>query len=514
MQRCCRSVCATEKAGWTPRPATSRRRPRRRSPARRWLERARARRGWLLGLAGLSSAAALGLAVLVVKVQQARDTADRHAAAARAVNDFLVRDLIAAANPQIAGVPDVTVRQVLDAAAAQIDTRFAGQPDAAAALHLALAGSRQGIGDAEAALAGYEHAARLAADPALRLSAATGAAQVLLDLGRDAQAQATLQAAAEQLEAARRLQPGVALLYELETAALARYGPQPARSVQAVQALVPRIEGHFGTRSHEAVRALSLLADAQILAGAVDASLASFRDALARTEAMVGRGHARTLLQEFGLAQALRVADRVAEAHALFSQAHARAEAAFGAGHLLTVMLADGLATSLPPEARQQQGRAMLERLLPLARQRFGADHPVVLTATNNLAQIVGDGGDRRRERELYTQLIASQRRVLGEQHLHTLISYHNLGRSHVRSQEFERALPWTGLAHEGALKMLGEAHPFVCTFGGMRAVALAGAGRRDEARTLASHCAERLKEQLGSEHASTRGVVDLLARL
>jgi Tetratricopeptide repeat len=138
---------------------------------------------------------------------------------------------------------------------------------------------------------------------------------------------------------------------------------------------------------------------------------------------------------------------------------------------------------SLPPEARQQQGRAMLERLLPLARQRFGADHPVVLTATNNLAQIVGDGGDRRRERELYTQLIASQRRVLGEQHPHTLISYHNLGRSHVRSQEFEQALAWTGLAHEGALKMLGEAHPFVCTFGGMRATALAGAGRRDPLR-------------------------------
>jgi eukaryotic-like serine/threonine-protein kinase len=482
--------------------------------SRQALDRARARRGWLLGLAGLSAAAALGLAVMLLQVHQARDTADRHAAAARAVSDFLVKDLIAAANPLIAGMPGVTVRQVLDTAAAQIDSRFAGQPDGAAALHLALADSRQGIGEPEAALAGYERAAALATEPALRLRAATGAALVLVDLGRDAEAQATLQAAASLLEPVRRVQPGAALLHEQETAALVRYGPQPAQSVQPLKALVPRIEGEFGARSHEAVRALTQLADAQMLAGALDDSLATFRDALARTEAMVGRGHARALLQEFGLAQVLRQADRGAESRALFRQAHERAEAALGEGHQLTIMLADGLAMSLPEEARQREGRALLERLLPLARQRFGADHPIVLTSTNNLAQIVGDGGDRRRERELYTELIASQRRVLGEQHLHTLISYHNLGRSHVRSQEFEQALAWTGLAHEGALKTLGESHPFVCTFGGMRATALAGAGRRDEARTLAAHCAERLKQQLGPEHASTRGVLDLLARL
>jgi tetratricopeptide (TPR) repeat protein len=101
-------------------------------------------------------------AALARDAQHQAEASERRAATdaaiARAVNDFLQDDLLRQVNtsPQIndefGGIPDLTVKEALDRAAARIDQRFQDQPLVEAAVRLA-------IGEAYASLGEYRRAA-------------------------------------------------------------------------------------------------------------------------------------------------------------------------------------------------------------------------------------------------------------------------------------------------------------------------------------------------------------------
>jgi len=108
------------------------------------LDRARNRRAWLVGIAAV---AVVGLAVALILLWQV-DLAKQAATAAAleaaeraevvaAVNDFLTRDLINAADPLRSGQRDQTVLEALRASEASIGPRFAGQPLQEAAIQRA-----------------------------------------------------------------------------------------------------------------------------------------------------------------------------------------------------------------------------------------------------------------------------------------------------------------------------------------------------------------------------------------
>jgi non-specific serine/threonine protein kinase/serine/threonine-protein kinase len=87
-----------------------------------------------------------------------RKRADEEAAIAKAVNGFLNQDLLMKGNPDVqasdghAYDKDVTLRAVVDRAAARIDERFADQPLVAAALHKSVGAVYSGLGDHAASL--------------------------------------------------------------------------------------------------------------------------------------------------------------------------------------------------------------------------------------------------------------------------------------------------------------------------------------------------------------------------
>jgi predicted Ser/Thr protein kinase len=96
--------------------------------------------------------------------------------AARAVTDFLTHDILAAANPMVAGTRDVQLRPLLDEASKTLTTRFSGQP-------LVLAEIQAAMGTGYAALFDTQKA------EALLSAAEQGLAAELGDA--DAQTQAT-----------------------------------------------------------------------------------------------------------------------------------------------------------------------------------------------------------------------------------------------------------------------------------------------------------------------------------
>lgn len=106
---------------------------------RQALERARARRPYRLAL---MAALVLGTAVALWMQHQAalaRDQARAELARAASLTQFLNEDLIGRSNPLVwAKGQDATLRDVLLAARERLSTRFADQPEAAAALHSSL----------------------------------------------------------------------------------------------------------------------------------------------------------------------------------------------------------------------------------------------------------------------------------------------------------------------------------------------------------------------------------------
>jgi eukaryotic-like serine/threonine-protein kinase len=481
---------------------------------RQALDRARQRRGWLRGLAGVATAAALGIGVLYLQVREARDDAARHALEAGAIRDFLIKDLIAAANPSVSGVAAVSVRDVLASAEAQLAHRFAAQPDREAALRLALAQARLGIGDYAQAAAGFEAVADGPADARTRLQAWLGLSQARIDLAEDAAAAAAVEAARPVLAALPGGDPTLRLHFEKQAAVLEHLRGSASAAATALAALRPRFEAHFGAAGDETLRLLAALGSALTEAGRVDESLALQRQALALTEQSLGPDHVRSLTLRFDTAQTLLIADRVAESEAAHRETYERARRALGDEHLTTISVGHGWANTLPREAKSVQGRALIETLLATAHQRFGADHLTTQGLMNSLALVMGDSGERERERALYRQLLESQRRTMGPDHLYTLITLHNLARSHQRSAQFQQALTPAIEAHDRGLASLGSDNVWVCVFATRRAHLLSDLGHRDEARTLVAPCAVQLQAQFGADHMHTRNALTVLEQL
>jgi tetratricopeptide (TPR) repeat protein len=121
---------------------------------KRQLDLARARRGPVLALLGVmlvGFAATTGLYVRADRAQgraaAAAARANAEAARASAVTSFLTDDLFSAANPLLGADPNIPVKKVLGAAAADIDRRFAAGSVDRAAIQAAIGGAYAGLAD-------------------------------------------------------------------------------------------------------------------------------------------------------------------------------------------------------------------------------------------------------------------------------------------------------------------------------------------------------------------------------
>lgn len=145
--------------------------------ATRKLEHLKARRtGMQLALAAL----VMGLAASLLLYQQAysaRQTAEKAAAIAQAVSNFLNYDVLVATETNHRDTRELSVKQLLDEASQKVAARFADLPEAGAAVHSALSSSYMQLGDTSSGITqrglGWDMAKKLqASDPeaALRLA--------------------------------------------------------------------------------------------------------------------------------------------------------------------------------------------------------------------------------------------------------------------------------------------------------------------------------------------------------
>ena len=128
--------------------------------AREALERAHARRPWIIASVVLLAIGFTASLWQFLQADQARLRAEQAVARSESIQHFLRDDILGAANPQRRGFSDPTVNDLLERAQASLQGRFAGDPRLRAELRDTLAASFAGLGKLDAALENYRLAAR------------------------------------------------------------------------------------------------------------------------------------------------------------------------------------------------------------------------------------------------------------------------------------------------------------------------------------------------------------------
>jgi len=348
-------------------------------------------------------------------------TARDEAAKAQAVTDFL-RTLLTSADPALTHGREVTVREVLDRAAAQVNADAPARPDIEAAV-------RQTVGESYIAVGAYAQAESM-----LRRAAELSAATYTADDRRTLEARTAL---ARAVFFASRYAEAEALFRDI-LAALER-----AAEPDAVWRL--KLENNLGF----ALLEQNKLEEAEAL----------LRRVVQEGRQVLGPDHMDTLTAANSLGVVLRMMRRYAEAEGLQRQALDGQQRALGEEHPSTLKVMHNLALTLREARQYEEAEALHRRALEIKLRVLGEEHPDTLTTLNGLTLVLWSQDRREEAAEITRRLADIQRRVLGRVHQNTLVGENNLAnmlKGLGRLDELE-ALLWQVV--ETRRGLLGEDH-------------------------------------------------------
>lgn len=337
--------------------------------------------------------------------REQRDAAERARASAQAVLDFLNQDVLDAANPlrRTPGAPEVTVREALEGAEAQVDARFAGQPATRMAVLATLGNLRFEFGDYDTAEALYARALAAseglpASDPArLRLLADRGALQITRqDFAAGAATYESLVALGRRTLGADHPSTLEWTLRLLE--AQSRQGADPAQR-DAFLALAERADRALGRPNRVAGEARLFVAHGFRAAGTPDAGADVAAQAREELAATLGEDHPTAL-------KALAVLG-----HGLYSQ------------------------------GRDDEALAAMRQAYDLQRARFGPDVLDSMFLQNEYGFMLVNAGRLREAIPVLADLVERRAAYGGPQSLGVIAPLSNLGNAHLRLGELDAAL-------------------------------------------------------------------------
>jgi len=405
-----------------------------------------------------------------------RTEAERQAAIAQAVNDFLNDDLLAAANPERLG-RDVTVRQVLAHAAEAIEGRFKDEPLVEAAI-------RSTLGETYHRLGEYDSVA-LHLEKALELRRA--------ELGEDHRATLT-----------SMCDLGFAYGY------LGRWD-------EAEPLCSAALEGRrrvLGDDHPDTLMAMNNLATLYFRQARFDQAEPLLLEALAGLRRVLGEDHPDTLDPMNNLANLYARQDRWQEAEVLMIQTLETRRRVLGAEHPRTLVSMNNLASVYSLQGRYEEAEPLYAQTLEIRRRVLGEEHPRTIGSVGNLGYVYCKQGRFDEAEPLYLRAAEGLRRLLGEDHPQTLLRmsnlaalYHDQGRDEEAEQLYAKVL-------EARRRVLGEDH--TDTLANMQGLvrSLIALGKLEEAEPVAVECYERNHSVHGPDHDETRDAMELLVEL
>lgn len=420
-------------------------------------------------------------------------TALREAARAATVDEFL-NSMLASVQPERAADSnqDVTVRELLDSAAANVAAQLDGQPEAEAVVRHTIGASYLSLGRHE------EAAAQLRASAEIRMGLYDGpmdeTADSLALLGSALRYQGNLAESEEVLRdtlAIRRaLSDTPAGESELGATLLALARTQHARGQysQARETIDEALEvtGRTnGERSLEYALALYVSAwlkkDMHDFAGAE----AEYRTAIdIHDELDSGQEKGRSdAINNLGLL--LQQRGRLAEAEPLLREALAYRREFFGDRHPETALTMNNLGMLLNAQGDVDGAEAIFTEVLAMCREFYGNDHPWVSASLNNLSRVSSKRGDADGAVAYQREALAINRRIFGEDHPQAGFNLRNLALLLEDEGDFDEAETLFRETLAIQRSSFGDSNPRVAGAALNLANLLGQLGRHDEAETL-----------------------------
>lgn len=346
--------------------------------ARRSLDRARARRPWVItAMATLSIGLAVSLWFYLAALRSEHRLAQQFEIA-DALNTFMTHDLIGAANPAVSGHSDVKILDAAKAASERIDSEFAMRaPDIQAALHYAMQESLDGLTDADGAIqegkkaiAAYEREA-----PPDRMGADRARVHMVRDLerlGRTDEVPPLLQTVEADLGQIRKEQPLLEVEYlednAMQATTLAHHDEALRYDMESLQLLQ-----HLRNPPADLENRIEFnVANSYMLVGRYKEADTLLRKVIARESQTLGPQHQQTLYTTVVLAHSLLTQYRAAEAEKILAPAVAGLQASLGESHGRTMLAKTVLGRAYMENGNYEEAARMESEAYEALAKKFG----------------------------------------------------------------------------------------------------------------------------------------------
>jgi tetratricopeptide (TPR) repeat protein len=399
--------------------------------------------------------------------------ADREAAVAQAVNDFLQNDMLAQTSAYAqsgAGTkpdPDLKVRTALDRAAARIAGKFDRQPEVEAAI-------RDTIG------------------------------QTYMDLGLYSEAQKQLKRSYD----LHRRDLGAEDPRTLRTMSrLGRSGYLQGKYAEAEEAatqLDQTLEAQrrvLGPEHRDTLYSMNYLAYAYLIQGKYALAEALLSRTLEIGRRVMGPEHPDTLDTMRNLALAYFQLGEFAQAEALDSQTLEIQRRVLGPEHPETLKTMNNLTVIYGEQGKYAQSEVLYNKVLEIQRRVLGPEHPDTLRSMNNVASAYLDQGKYAQAEALFSRTLEIRRRVLGPEHPETLGTMADLGVVYGEEGKYAKAEALLSQSLEVERRVLGDNNLFTLF---KFAFMYQQQGKYALAETYAGQALAGNRQLLGSEHANT----------
>lgn len=357
-----------------------------------------------VALALLSLLGGFGVALWQAReAQLARLDAEREANIAGAVAEFMTR-AFSLADPDLAGVPNPSARQVLELGRESLQTQAGLDAATHAALLLAIARAHIGLGELEQAGPLLEQVRPLLAEATLQTRVAWHLAMaiVLNNQGDPGAALAILQPADRELTTA---------------------------SADALPALRAQLDGLFGLLLHNLGRHEEALPH-----------LVRAREAMLAREGSASAELTKILGVHVGVLDAL---DRDAEASAIADEAYRAAKAAPGVRPAVIANFANAYGMSLLQQGRYVEAEQMFAEALAINEQLHGPDSEQLRSDLNNLAISIHNQARYDDASALFQRLLSILRKRYSVDDVRIARVELTIGLGQLQGQKPAEALPW-----------------------------------------------------------------------
>jgi len=406
-----------------------------------------------------------------VRATRQRDRADREAAVAQAVNDFLQNDLLAQASAATqSGArakpdPHLEVRTALDRAAVRIARRFDRQPAVEAAIRDTIGQTYLDLGLYPEARAQFGRALELhrrvlGAENPNTLKTLSRLGWTVFLQGRYAEA-ATLLGQALQISR-RVLGPeNPDTLLSMSNLANVYWAQGKYPEAEALHGQILEIRRRvLGPEHRDTLGSMNNLANVYALEGKYAQAELLHSQTLEIRRRLLGAEHPDTLSSMNNLANVYKDQGKRAQAGVLYNQALEIKRRVLGPAHPSTLISMNNLAETYAGQGQYKQAEDLLSRTLEIRQRALGPEHPDTLRSSLSLAEVYAADGKYAQAEGLYSQTLEIRRRALGATHPDTLVTLSDLAFMCQRQGKYALAASYAARTLAGRRQALGSQNP------------------------------------------------------